>query len=241
MCPIHFDSNIPCASGIAFFPEARPMQGPMSKLKQNLHRVRYGIGKFFFPVLEPLFILRENLHTSVRRHFDQAIKHIENKNFAVAQLNLNMVLSLYPRHFLARVYRGRIYLRQKQYRLASEDLLQANRISSFRFTHYRLYREYLESMGEGLQLNEGRPSADWMSRLKGLSQDPEINGYDAQDAQESHVVFEDSTDLEEEQLMVIQDPDLTRSDRDKFGGMGPITSLETENADWDHVLKKLTS
>jgi hypothetical protein len=213
----------------------------MTKLKQNFHFVRYGIGKLFFPVLEPLFILRENLSTAVRRHFDQAIKHIENKNFAVAQLNLNMVLSLYPRHFLARVYRGRIYLRQKQYRLASEDLLQANRISSFRFTHYRLYREYLESIGEGSQLDEGRPPVHWMSRLKESSQAPDMNGYDGLDASEAQSIFEDSVDLEEEQLMVIQDPDLTRSERDKFGDMGPITSREVENADWDHVLKKLTS
>lgn len=212
----------------------------MNRLKQYFYFVRYGIGKLFFPVLEPLFILRENLGTTVRRHFDQAIKHIENKNLAVAQLNLNMVLSLYPKHFLARVYRGRIYLRQKQYRLASEDLLQANRISPFRFTHYRLYREYLESIGEGTQFGEGRPPAYWMGRLKGLDQMPDIKGYDAMDALDPHSVSEDSADIEE-QLMVLQDPDLTPSDRDKFGDMGPIASHEVENADWDNVLKKLTS
>jgi len=193
------------------------------------------VGRLFFPVVEPLFILRENLRTAVRRHFDQAIKHIENKSFVVAQLNLNRVLSLYPKHFLARVYRGRIYLRQKQYRQASEDLLQANRISPFRFTHYRLYREYLESIGEGTQLGEGRPPAHWMGRLKGLSQAPDFDAFDP------HSVFEDSTDPEEDQLMVIQDPDLTQSERGKFGNMGPITTREAENADWDHVLKKLTS
>lgn len=213
----------------------------MTKLKQSLHFMRYSVGKLFFPVLEPLFILRENLSTAVRRHFGQAIKHIENKNFAVAQLNLNMVLSLYPKHFLARVYRGRIYLRQKQCRLASEDLLQANRISPFRFMHYRLYREYLESIGEGTQFWEGRPPAHWMGRLKGLRQTPDFKGYDGMDAADSQSVFEDSTDLEEDQLMVIQDPDLTESERGKFGDMGPITSREAENADWDHVLKKLTS
>ena len=197
--------------------------------------MRYQVGRLFFPVVEPLFILRENLRTAVRRHFDQAIKHIENKSFVVAQLNLNRVLSLYPKHFLARVYRGRIYLRQKQYRQASEDLLQANRISPFRFTHYRLYREYLESIGEGTQLGEGRPPAHWMGRLKGLSQAPDFDAFDPQS------VFEDYTDPDEDQLMVIQDPDLTQSERGKFGDMGPITSREAENADWDHVLKKLTS
>ncbi|MEE8206941.1 MAG: hypothetical protein V3T82_08320, partial [Nitrospinaceae bacterium] len=211
------------------------LRGVMGQLRQKLHWMRYQVGRLFFPVVEPLFILRENLRTAVRRHFDQAIKHIENKSFVVAQLNLNRVLSLYPKHFLARVYRGRIYLRQKQYRQASEDLLQANRISPFRFTHYRLYREYLESIGEGTQLGEGRPPAHWMGRLKGLSQAPDFDAFDPQS------VFEDSTDPEEDQLMVIQYPDLTQSERGKFGDMGPITTREAENADWDHVLKKLTS
>jgi hypothetical protein len=224
-----------------FPPDARPIQVFMTKIRQGFHFIRYGIGKLFFPVVEPLFILRENLNSAVRRHFDQAIRHIENKNFVVAQLNLNMVLNLYPRHFLARVYRSRLYLRQKQYRLASEDLLQANRISPFRFTHYRLYREYLESIGEGTQLGEDRAPTHWMGRLKGLSQTPDINGYDGADVVDLQSILEDSNDLEEEQLMVIQDLDLTQSERGKFGNMGPITSREMENADWDHVLKKLTS
>ena len=213
----------------------------MNRLKQGFYFIRYSMGKLFFPVLEPIFILKENLSATVRRHFDQAIKHIENKNFAVAQLNLNMVLSLYPRHFLARVYRGRIYLRQKQYRLASEDFIQANRVSSFRFTHYRLYREYLESIGEGTQFGGDRPPAHWMGRLQGLNQSP-----DSMECEnlESSSIYEDSADvadLEEEQLMIVQDSDLTENDREKFEEMGPIASHEVENADWDHVLKKLTS
>jgi tetratricopeptide (TPR) repeat protein len=217
------------------------MPGPMTQLKRSLHFIRYNVGKLLFPVLEPLYILRENLSTSVRQHCDQAIKHIENKNFVVAQLHLNMVLSLYPRHFLARIYRGRIYLRQKQYRLASEDLLEANRISPFRFRHYQLYREYLESIGEGTQFGEGRPPAHWMGRLKGLRQTPDFEGYDGMNASDAPSILEDSTDMEEEQLVVLQDPDLTQSETDKFGEMGPISSSEVENADWDHVLRKLTS
>ncbi len=217
----------------------------MNRLRQSFHLMRYKVGKWFFPVLEPLFILRENLRATVRRHFDQAIKHIENKNFAVAQLNLNMVLSLHPNHFLARVYRGRIYLRQKQYRLASEDMIQANRISPFRFTHYRLYREYLESVGEGTRFGGGQVPAQWMGRLKGFPQAPDTHptGCDKADSTDPLSNAEDSmdVDMEEEQLMVIQDPDLTRSERDKFGDMGPITPNEAKSADWDHVLKKLTS
>ena len=219
------------------------MRGAMNQLRQSFHLLRYKVGKLFFPLLEPLFILRENLRTTVRRHFDHAIKHIENKNLAAAQLNLNMVLGLFPDHFLARVYRGRIYLRQKHYRLASEDLIQANRISPFRFTHYRLYREYLESVGEGTYFGEGQVPAQWMGRLKGFPHLPDTHpkGFDKADSTEPPSIIEDSMDLEEDQLMVIQDPDLTRSERDKFGDMGPITPNEAKNADWDHVLKKLTS
>ncbi|NIR53495.1 MAG: hypothetical protein GWM98_01945, partial [Nitrospinaceae bacterium] len=120
----------------------------MRKLRQWYYLFRYGVGKMFFPLMEPFFILRENLRSTIRRHFDQAIKSIENKKLGVALLNLNMVLSHHPDHFLARVYRSRIYVRQNQYHLASEDLVQANRISPYRFTHYRLYREFLESVSK---------------------------------------------------------------------------------------------
>jgi hypothetical protein len=98
----------------------------------------------------------------------------------------------------------------------------------------------LESIGEGTQFGEGRPPAHWIGRLKGLNQAPD-KGCDNMDGLDFQSVFEDSTDVEDEQLMVIQDPDLTQNDREKFEGMGPIASHEVENADWDHVLKKLTS
>jgi len=240
-----------CSSNLREAVQSRPdllnlrvpgrLRGNMGTLRQKLLWVQYQVGKLFFPVLEPLFILRENLRTTVRRHFDQAIQHIENNNFAVAQLNLNMVLSLYPNHFLAHVYRGRIFLRQKQYRMASEDLVQANRISPFRFTHYRLYREYLESVGEGTGRGEGPSPAHWMGRLKGLNLLPDMKGSESLEAPDRSASFEDSLDLEEEPLMAIQDLDLTTHEREKFGDMGPITAQESENADWDHVLKKLTS
>jgi tetratricopeptide (TPR) repeat protein len=213
----------------------------MGQLLQKLHWVRYQVGRLFFPVVEPLFILRENLRTAVRRHFDQAIQHIENQNFTVAQLNLNRVLSLHPNHFLAHVYRGRIFLRQKQYRMASEDLVQANRISPFRFTHYRLYREYLEAIGEGIGAGGGSSPARGMGRLEGFHLSPNMKGHESLEAPDHASAFEDSIDMEEDPLMVIQDLDLTLTEREKFGDMGPITPQESENADWDHVLKKLTS
>lgn len=213
----------------------------MGKLRQNFIWVRYQVGRVFFPVLEPLFILRENLSTTVRRHFDQAIQHIENKNFAVAQLSLNQVLSLHPRHFLARVYRGRILLRQKQYRMASEDLVQANRISPFRFTHYRLYREYLESVGEGTRVGEGRLPAPGKDGSLGFTLLPGMPGSESLDVPDRSASFEDSLDMEDGRLTAVQGLDLTLQERGKFDDMGPITTQESEDADWDHVLKKLTS
>ena len=57
-----------------------------------------------------------------------------------------MVLSLKPNHFLARVFRGRIYVKEGQYSLASEDYLEANRTSQYRFIHYDLYQEYFKSV-----------------------------------------------------------------------------------------------
>jgi len=217
------------------------LRGIMGQLRQKLHWGVYQVGRLFFPVVEPLFILRENLRTSVRRHFDQAIQHIENKNFTVAQLHLNRVLSLHPNHFLAHVYRGRIFLRQKQYRMASADLIQANRISPFRFTHYRLYREYLEAIGEGAGAGGGSFPAHGMGRLKGSHPSPDMKGYESLEAPDRASAFEDFIDMEEDPLMVVQDLDLTFTEREKFGDMGPITAQEFENADWDQGLKKLTS
>ena len=66
-----------------------------------------------------------------------------------------MVLSLNPRHFLARVIRGRIYIKEGQYRLASEDYLEANKISQYRFIHYDLYREYFLSVNSEFGLEKG--------------------------------------------------------------------------------------
>ena len=217
------------------------MWGIMGQLRQKLHWVWYQVGRCFFPVVEPLFILRENLRTAVRRHFDQAIQHIENQNFTVAQLNLNRVLSLHPNHFLAHVYRGRIFLRQKQYRMASDDLVQANRISPFRFTHYRLYREYLDAIGEGSGAGWGSSPAHGKGRFKGFHPAPDMKGRESLEAPDRASAFEDFIDMEEDSLMAIQDLDLTFTEREKFGDMGPITSQESENADWDQVLKKLIS
>ena len=119
------------------------------KLKKISHLIclaQFKLGEFIFPMFEPMLRFIENKDPEVRRHFIQALSSLKEKKQAIALLNLNMVLSLNPKHFLARVFRGRIYIKEGQYRLASEDYLEANKISQYRFIHYDLYREYFKSV-----------------------------------------------------------------------------------------------
>ncbi|MFQ5483128.1 MAG: hypothetical protein ACE5ER_10255 [Nitrospinaceae bacterium] len=193
-----------------------------------------------FPLLEPVFVFFENLKPEVRRHFDQAVRSLESENVAVSLLNLNMVLSLRPSHFLARVYRGRIYLREGQYRLASNDFLQANKISSFRFTHYGLYHEYLNSVTDGMG-SLGKPIFQRFSQGLGssrLDQDasasPELPGFEESFQARSGLSFFPE-EVNPETL------ELTPDEVHKFQGMGPITGKEVKDTDWDSVLKKLST
>ena len=118
----------------------------LKKIKQLISLAQFKLGDFIFPMFEPMLRFIENKDPEVRRHFIQALSSLKEKKQAIALLNLNMVLSLKPRHFLARVFRGRIYIKEGQYRLASEDYLEANKISQYRFIHYDLYREYFRSV-----------------------------------------------------------------------------------------------
>lgn len=211
------------------------------KARDWFRRARFRLGRCLFPLMEPLFILWENIRPEVRRHFDQAIRSLEKQNVAVSLLNLNMVLSLRPDHFLARVYRGRIYLRENQYRLASDDFLQANKISPFRFTHYGLYHEYLKSVTEGM----GSLGNSFAHRFNQNLQNPTLameSGAEGilNDLPEQ---LESSTEIDcyLENEMALEEMDLTREEIFKFQNMGPITGREVKETDWDSVIRKLTS
>ncbi len=211
------------------------------KARDIARRAYFRVGRLFFPLWEPVNVFLENWKPEVRRHFDQAIRSLEKDNIAVALLNLNMVLSLKPRHFLARVYRGRIYLREFQYRLASEDFLQANKISPFRFTHYGLYREYLNSVTEGM----GSLGSSMANRFRQSLQNP-APAYDPfpdSDAHEIPEQVESQSDIDcyLETLYSAEDMDLTAEEIFKFQNMGPITGEEMGKTDWDSVIRKLTS
>jgi tetratricopeptide (TPR) repeat protein len=204
--------------------------------------IKFKVGELFFPVLEPIFRMRENRDPEVKKHFHQAIQNLSENRITVALLNLNMVLSMQPRHFLARVYRGKIYLNDGRPRLASEDFLQSNRISPYRFAHYHLSSEYFASvkkefgeMGvsitknfdqifEVLRQTQGNP--------KELSEVDEI-----QDPSEQFSEY----DKHEFDMDLADSGILDEAENQKFQEMGPITEQEVSSTDWDKLIEKLTS
>jgi tetratricopeptide (TPR) repeat protein len=125
------------------------------KFSHLIYLAQFKLGELIFPMFESVLRLLENKDPEVRQHFNQALVSTNEKKQAIALLNLNMVLSLNPRHFLARVIRGRNYIKEGQYRLASEDYLEANKISQYRFIHYDLYREYFRSVNSEFGLEKG--------------------------------------------------------------------------------------
>ena len=204
--------------------------------------IRFKVGDFFFPLLEPIFRVRENWDSEVKKHFHQAIQNLEENKTTVALLNLNMVLSLQPRHFLARVYRGKIYLNGDRSRLASEDYLQANKISPYRFLHYHLSREYFASvkkefgdMGASITKN-----FDQIFEVLRQSQGSPKEKAEVDDNQEVLEQLPDYDNLEFD--MDLEDAGaLEGAENQKFKEMGPITKKEIAMTDWERLIKDLTS
>ncbi len=201
------------------------------------------LGKCCFFLAEPFQLLRENIRPRVRKYFDQALRSIENKKIGAALLNLNMVLSLKPDHFLACVYRGRIYLREKNYSLASNDFIRASKISPYRFLHYNLYREYLDSIHRGFS-HRAHSMEEKFNEV--------FRGWQAPDIYTKHLESNETWETEEPTLSLgpedeegivdpYQDGDLSWEERERFDDMGPITGKEIENTDWESLIRKLTS
>lgn len=185
----------------------------------------------------------ENKNPEVRRHFNQALASINEKKQAIALLNLNMVLSLNPKHFLARVFRGRIYIKEGQYRLASEDYLEANKISQYRFIQYDLYREYFRSVnnefggvGGTIIKNFDQVFETLQLQKDGGSRDGNTDA--SQEVQERLAMME--SDLKEGDEITFRELVLTPDETEKFSIMGPITQAEIEETDWDQLADDLT-
>ncbi len=212
------------------------------KISGFLDWAGFKVGGLLFPLIEPVFRLRENWDSEVKKHFHQAIRNLEENRMTVALLNLNMVLSINPRHFLARVYRGRIYLQENRYRLASEDYLRASRINSYRFLHYQLAQEYFASVKNefGALGTSITKNFDQLFEVLRQAQGGSVDKGEMDDSREllePHLDFDDiELDASFEDGKVLSDPE-----NQKFKEMGPITKKEVEGTDWDKVIKDLTS
>ena len=214
----------------------------VKKVSNLLNLFCFKIGQSIFPIYEPILKLAENKNPEVRRHFNQALISMNEKKQTFALLNLNMVLSLKPNHFLARVFRGRIYLKVGQYRLASEDYLQANRISQYRFIHYDLYQEYFKSVNNEFRGKDGVvlkklddvfDTINFFSGGNGLA--PEAN----QEFQEKFSVTETGGAVPQDSVLILED--LTSEEQEKFKILGPISQQEIEEIDWDLLMDDLKS
>ena len=219
----------------------------MSETRQGkfiyfINLLYFKIGELVFPAMSVFLNLLDNRNSEIKKYFDQALKSFESNQSAISLLNLNMVLSLKQDHFMALVLRGRIYIKEKRYRLASEDFLQANRSSRYRFVHYDLYREYYNSVNQetgnfelphlysfnyfpGTMLSGGEQRGQEVDKGAKLPDKPPGIW----------------SGMEEENLALTDEPDFETSEKSKFSQLGPITQKEIEDTDWDQLIKKLTS
>lgn len=204
--------------------------------------IKFKVGELFFPLLEPIFRMRENQDPEVKKHFHQAIQNLDENRTTVALLNLNMVLSMQPCHFLARVYRGKIYLNDGRSRLASDDFLQSNRISPYRFAHYHLNSYYFASVkkefGEmGVSITK---NFDQISEVFRQAQGNPKKLSEVDEVQEPSEKFPEY-DEHEFDMDLADSRILDEAENQKFQEMGPITEQEILTTDWDKLIEKLTS
>tara|TARA_B100000686_G_scaffold254581_1_gene265860 strand:- start:1891 stop:2646 length:756 start_codon:yes stop_codon:yes gene_type:complete len=214
----------------------------LKKSSHYINLIQFRIGELLFPFLEPFLRILENRNPEVRKHFRHALKSLENKSFNVALINLNMVLSLFPSHFLARVYRARLCVCEKRYRLAIEDYLVASQTSRFRFIHYDLYWEYFSAINGGEDsinspIMKNFDQAYEMMRLDkdrmAIFSEQEKLAYLYQDDEESIENYEDA--------LFMDDLVFSEEERSGFSKLGPITIKEIEKTDWEVLCKELSS
>jgi tetratricopeptide (TPR) repeat protein len=210
-------------------------------VKNNNHLFNFlcfKVGETIFPLFEPMLKLFENKNPEVRRHFNQALLSLKKNKQAIALLNVNMVLSLKPNHFLARVFRGRIYVKEGQYRLASEDYLEANRISQYRFIHYDLYREYFKFVNNEFERQGGQPLNSFDDVFDSMRLIQDCKGLEKETGQE----FQGNLYLTEtNDIISYHDLALTPEEKEKFETLGPISQEEMKETDWDLFMDHLNS
>ena len=209
----------------------------MKKIRHLLIIICSKIKEAIFYLIEPFLKLTENRNPEVRRHFNQALLNLENSKQAIALLNLNMVISLKPNHFLARVFRGRIYVREGQYRLASEDYLEANRISHYRFIHYDLYREYFRSVNKEFGTESDPILQNFNEVFDCLNSTSNLQYWESNKGRE----YKELSLIEADKRGLPSDFFLTTEEKEKFRILGPISQQEVEETDWDSFIDELNS
>ena len=194
------------------------------------------VGRAIFYFIEPFFKLSENRNPEVRRYFNQALLNLKKSRQAIALLNLNMVIGLKPNHFLARVFRGRINVREGHYRLASEDYLEANRINHYRFVYYDLYREYFKSVNKEFNAKDDSILKNFNETLDSSSLVSNSQYCESENGRKSQERF---SLIEVDKNGVLKDFHLTIEEKEKFPSLGPISQKEVEETDWDSFMDEL--
>jgi hypothetical protein len=127
--------------------------------------------------------------------------------------------------------------------LASEDYLEANKISKYRFIHYDLYREYFRSVNSKLGLAEDTIVNNFDQVFgASLNQQGGNSRYESADmdkqVKEMLAMMEVGSNVENEIISreFVLSPDETK----KFMIMGPITQEEVGGPDWDQLADDLT-
>ena len=210
----------------------------MKEIRHLLIIICSKIKEAIFYLIEPFLKLTENRNLEVRRHFNHALLNLQNSKQAIALLNLNMVISLKPNHFLARVFRGRIYVREGQYRLASEDYLEAKRISHYRFIHYDLYREYFKSVNKEFGTESDLILQNFNEVFDSLNSTSNLQYWESNKGREYK---EKLSLIEADKRGSPLDFSLTAEEKEKFRILGPISQQEVEEADWDSFMDELNS
>ncbi len=204
----------------------------LKKLSYCLNWVQFKFGEFLFPILELIFRWMDNRDGEVKKHFQQAQLSLEKKRVSIAILNLNMVLSVKPCHFLSLVFRGKIYLREKRFKLAETDFFKAYKINPYRFIHYGLYNDYNSCVSLGRQKPQ---SQDFSTAIDFFNQQTTKTNIDFSEDEEFFLEpIENSFPNSEEY-------EFTQKEKSKFSEMGPITQEEVQETDWDKLSKTLIS
>ena len=129
-------------------------------------------------------------------------------------------------------------MREGNYRLASEDYLEANRINHYRFIYYDLYREYFQSVNNefGGQIDQILKNFNDVFDSLNLTSNSQYWELD-----KGREYQEKLSLVEADKSSFLEDFSLTPEDKEKFQVLGPISQKEVEETDWDSFMDEINS